>query len=742
MDFFKRAQKPILLVTSAIVISSFALYGVFSVVQPSSSAPAKEKTLVLKTKKGRKVFDSEIEVFEKIFQAAMYSQTSALLDEEHTFASRWLQDRLAMVVLRPYINDLVPIVSEKIRYLQNDRGYVHPKAPYIAQYKTLSELSYEFGDIYQKLKGAEEITPEVVGDYLKLFVIGSEFSSDLIRTVLLYQQKQLPIAQQDPSLAYRNFAHFGWKKPSEWIGKEGLLLLAKSFEQLYDLAASSKHKLSLKETQKRFFQVSEKNTQELQNREMALYDHLAKEGIEQGDFWTFWQKWFVIDAWMNHLGKEVQLDLSNFSDTYAKYLSDVNADIYEMPNELNFRDLFQMLEFQVYLDTISLESSPNLEMPQEFYNPDELKKKVPELVQFATPVTFQKISKADLESKISLRDLWSWQTSDNGWSALLEQFAFLKQDGKDRLEMIKALPQELKKKVDEYSLERLSGEYLAEHPDNLSQIATFQNDNLYRDIEGKCYLQKTKFEQLSLHNFLEKGVVGSNIVISAGSQFYYFKITGPTKPIILSFADSSRRGITKKMLDAKLEKTYQTLTKSNPSILKGADGVILPLQDCRAKVAEVAFEPLYKSLKIAARDFAVGNENSIYAFRFCQYLESVKKDLNCHGCTSRKIKETPAIEDITDLAEQWYLIHTATKIPLSEISHGDELLLDKAAPQETLNEVVSWKDKLIVLKVNGIEENAKRKESKIVELQKSLERTYLSEIIQAKVEESKTKGDF
>ena len=402
MDFFRRFQKPILFVTSAIVISSFAFYGVFSVVQQSSSAPTQERILSFKTAKGRKVFEGEVALFEKMFNVAILSRNSPLLDQEQTFVKRWFEDRIAVDILKPFSTELIPLVKEKVDFIKNDRGYVHPKAPYISQYRVLSEISHEFGELHQKIRNTEEVTADVVGDFLELFVVGAEFSSDLVRTFLLYQQKQLPQNLQDPSLSYRNFTHFGWKKPSDWLGSSGVVLLARSFEHLYDLALSAKYKPSITEVQKKFFQADTNTPEAIMAAERLFLEHLSKEGIEEGDFWKFWQKWFVIENWMNILGKEVIFDPSHLKQTYAQYLTDVDAEVYELPSELNFRDVFQMLEFQSYLDTITAQNSTinkdksfNLELPQEFASPEELKKRVPELVQFSTPVVIQKTRKTN-----------------------------------------------------------------------------------------------------------------------------------------------------------------------------------------------------------------------------------------------------------------------------------------------------------------------------------------------------------
>ena len=66
-------------------------------------------------------------------------------------------------------------------------------------------------------------------------------------------------------------------------------------------------------------------------------------------------------------------------------------------------------------------------------------------------------------------------------------------DQADRLGAIKALSQDLKKKVDDLSLELACAEFLAKHP---AEDATLQKENLHRDGDGNCFLQSCIFSRM------------------------------------------------------------------------------------------------------------------------------------------------------------------------------------------------------------------------------------------------------
>src|SRR5262249_29767600 len=124
-----------------------------------------------------------------------------------------------------------------------------------------------------------------------------------------------------------------------------------------------------------------------------------------------------------------------------------------------------LLKFQSYIEAVSTAPRTSLNLPKSFSSVAEVEKRMPELVQRRCQLIWKEVKKEEIAQRITLKETWHWEGTEEGWQVLQERFPFLAREqtksSAGRLNMLDALETGERLKIDAFTRQKI----LEKHPE-------------------------------------------------------------------------------------------------------------------------------------------------------------------------------------------------------------------------------------------------------------------------------------
>lgn len=240
--------------------------------------------------------------------------------------------------------------------------------------------------------------------------------------------------------------------------------------------------------------------------------------------------------------------------------------------------------------------------PPPFLSPEAVEKKFPELVQSRFRLEVAKISKDELAlNKVTLKEAWDFEMSDEGWNLLLTEFPILaKADPKareERFQALEAVENNFRLKIDRRARHVL----LDKHPEWIEEAVLAASKEEYSigiKSRGATFPFADVEDPETLLKLLYQASLNEPLALFSANQNTLYRIRVLQKPDgkeVMTFRESLENGLLSELFDRHLEEAYPDLRKRYTGQFQLENGSWKPLQDVKEEVAKLLYSSSEKS---------------------------------------------------------------------------------------------------------------------------------------------------
>lgn len=703
MIFLRKHQRIFFIFITFIIVISFCFFGTFSAMMSDDKIPDK---IVAKAVDGSNIMQRQLEAMSRLLSSGhenrgAFEQGKMInLLNDGVIYKDFLMTGMGIMLAERHFDELKPDLEIRFNKAKHYRPYSHPQAPFISaemiwQY-VAPQMSKHLVQLKQK---CDALNPEAFALFCSLYVDQASFPPEMLRKFLSMQLGKCNWAQKDPELEQGNLALFGYLTAEDWFGPKFLEIVSQFIINASILAEQKGYKVSYDEARADMLQNTFIGMQGLVPADQQSYQGAAEicrsqirnMGLEELTAVNTWRSVMLFRRFFNDVGNAAFLDTVSYQQFAAYAKETVSVDLYQLPEELCFRDFRSFLKLQIYVDAVSKNRGSPLSLTKSFLSADELEKKYPQLVQRRFFVEFSEASQEEIAQKISLKETWAWELEERNWSELARAFPALAsanaQTRDARYAAIEKVEKTKRLEIDRFARHKIVGS----HPEWIDEALTAavpQKRWVSVRLKGGDLPFVGVFERAELIQQLDKGTALDRFTEDK-EHFYRIKVlnSSPVKEV-LTFAESARDDTLNELLDQKLEKGYTDVRGKDPEIFKKEDGTWKSFREVKDQIGSRVYADLLKAI---SEDFEqatgkkVNDSLDFYvSHRFHRYMRDAKKQLEASPENPSLVRSTsPASEEATaraPLEMQWLLVKNPTEIKRSSREAVDKEDLFKLSP--------------------------------------------------------------
>lgn len=464
-SFFRRYQYYFFLAITVVIVLSFSFFGTY---QTLGSDVWREQ-IAFTAVNGHSVPRMDVEEM-ALFLSSETSDALASSDlapanglNDGVITKNFLQTGFTELLYKHYQPHLVDDLAKRKGKEQRYRPYVHPGAPFLGTAAIWQHFVPEAWASFTKLQSTPDPTSfEAFQHRVRLFLASRQLSPRLVRYFLLAEEKQRSQIAKDPRLPESDLALFGYHTIEDWFGPRLIRLVSECIMNVAILAEEAGYHVSKEEAMADLLsnaQVSyEWQKAHPSLRELDFKDYFASQlrrmNMDASRAVKIWQQVMLFRLYFEDIAGGNGVELLPLQHLAAHAQQSVVLEKWELPAPFRLMQEKQLENLELYLRAVEKGSRNDpLALPNALLSGEELLKKHPELVEKSYRLRIKKVDVALLQKKISLKDLWSWE-SDH-WSELVAHFPELKNaDGKTaeaRLAFLDSLERSSRDKIDAFS---------------------------------------------------------------------------------------------------------------------------------------------------------------------------------------------------------------------------------------------------------------------------------------------------
>ena len=687
-SFLRKYQKVVLGAVTAALVISISFFGSY---QAITQRPSKEVDEVIGTAlNGSSISKLDTDRMvrflsrDKLDRELDYVRQMPNLFNDGVISKDFLETGLAQMLVESYFDVLQDDLSTRFEKGKRFKPYIHPKAPYLSAENLWTQFVPSMKkNLFHLRTHKGQITPDDFKVMTELYLDNSKLPSSLLRRVLSYQEGQYQGIPKDSYLDEGDLSLFYFHTVEDWFGLD-----------FVELVAQFIHNAAIYAKQKGYVVNSAEARSDLLRQG---YEALVAQGKEEvtpnllDQYWkqtlamlrltekqvvSLWQEVLLFRKLFNDYGQSVFLDTLAYKqyNSYAAEAAEVK--LYALPKQFQLGDFRSLLKYQVYLEAVlkDQKETVSLDCPKTFKTKEELLKTAPQLLEKSYQVEMSSLTKREIASTVTLKQMWQWQLSDAGWSVLRETFKYLPiaKTEEERFEALEKLKDELAEEINIFSRNQIVVadpsrvvNALKEAPlETKTLLMTLKGE--HRDLKGIDYSEN--LVELLDQAVLSKNIEGPLEAYSQDGQHYYricvLEALGESK--LLTFQEASSKGVLDKILDNKLKAYHEQARAHHPSQFQNEDG--------------------------SFKDFAAV-KNQIGSYVYKDLLAAIEKDV---AQTDKKLKGDVKRESLDFYATHRFY-HFVRKAQEDILKNGDAsvyLSQEAAYHMEAKEEVVKRKDKV------------------------------------------------
>ena len=680
LGFFRKYQKIFFVFVTVVIVISFSFFGTFSTVLRQDEMSDREIGTAID---GSKMSHKEVELMKRFLKNNYEEGGKAanLLNDSVIYKNFLLSD-MARILAERYFDWIKPDLQERIRKAKFYTGYVHPQAPSINAQEVWATFHPRTKILLDQLKAADENNPTLKDFSLlcELYLAQTEFSPQILKQILLYQQNQYSWIKPDPALYHQEHYLFNYQSIENWFGPKFLDVVSQFILNAALISEQKGYHVTKDEARAelilnvyRLFQAENRGKQiSLQDAQNYYYHQIVQLGMDEANVIKIWQKIAYFRRMFDEAGKGAFLDklaLDQFH-SYSKELAKVEG--YHLQSSLRLNDFCSLLKFQLYLEAVSGKDQKGnpLDLPKNFLSAETVEKHFPELVQKRFLLEFAEAKKDQLALQITLKETWDWQLDEAHFALMQKEFPVLAgyevKTREQRYQALEKVDPHHRAQMDRFSRLKIVDERPQWIADALAG-AQLRKEVIAIQMQGATLPFEGVTEVQEFIKLLEKQDGSLSHFSGDGQTFYSIKVLEQSDgKEVLTFEEASKAGILEGLMDQHLEAAYPVVRKKQASKFLAEDGSWKPFDEVKDQIGQTLYKDLMQAIEESCRE-EIDNQslNSLdfYAsHRFCHYMKQVKEALIGSSDHSLWILQNPEKQEDQPLlvkkplARQWLLI--------------------------------------------------------------------------------------
>lgn len=613
--FFRRYQRAIYFVITAVIILSFSFFGTYS----AFTSGRGEDPVVFRTQDGTKVTRSEFNDY-----VHFLSMDSLSLGEGGSVPSNPLNDGvLAQDIIASGIGEvLVHRFSKEFQKEWNVKRsrersfqpYKHPQAPFVSAMQVWSYFAPDLKEAFEQFQLLS--SDDSLALYQKkatLYLAERHFPPVFLRQILAYQQQQYNWIEPDIALESRPLGLFGYSQISDWFGGS---FVDKSCEFIIQAACRARAaglSVSSGEALASLYQNAQKALQRLPHKTEMTADDLFRRALrelnlDQSRAIAIWSDVLLFRRLLTELPDNIVINAEPFKTLLRRESEACDLACYQLQPCLRLTSTRDLLKVQLWINNVGdfQGASPaTLLPPPALKSAEQVAVSWPEFVERRFVLNFSSVTSDELSKNIRLRDVWNWQVDNGNWEILVKEIPVLGVtsacDRESRLKELDRLSPQMRAKADSMAREHI----VALHPqwleESLSSAKMESQAVGIRLVGGKLPLEGIKDRQALITELLRAPIGETSPSLrnytQDGVHFYRIQVLDrSSSDSLVSLPRLIADGTLDTVLDKLLEASYSKIRSERPAEYRNEKGEWKPFSEVKDKVGEAYFAPLFKQL--------------------------------------------------------------------------------------------------------------------------------------------------
>ncbi len=601
LTILRKHQKILLLIVSILVITSFALFGVFD---GFSSQNSQANRTLCKSLTKRPIKEEEVIALTHLLTHSPYALGSEFsLLHDGVIERDFLASGLGKILAEKYQDELREEMENRIEKLQNFQMYEHPKDPRISLINIWKRLApglfNSFQELMRQTKGATDSFSQLVNLYMHAMHCPAERA----RRALFAEQERLR-SEADPALAYAQLSPAGFSSYVDWFGSKWLHIVSQTILNMADVAEQQGIKVSRKEAKRDLYRHFSINVAQIQHAER---DQVIREfhnacwqlGLHEQLLIKSWRKVLLFRKLLENVAEGVFLEGLPYAQFSAYANESAHVELYSLLNPMPFSDLLGLARWQIYQEAIADSDLFTISLSPTPIAFSKIEQKYPSLIAQAYEITYAEVPWESVACAFSLKEMWQWASEEIHWEKLLSQFPELKDKNAKTLQERFRLLAEWDAK-ERFAIDRAIQRAMLE-----------KSGNIERALDAAPLKKATLLfgEGTSIHPF--SGIADSSAIIdllhqtsrdashcfSFDGDVYYrlaAKDTTSTRRV-LHFQEAE--SLLDQWLEQKLEEAYPVMRKRDPLQFRTAMGTERPIKEVKQEFVRLLFAPLLERIE-------------------------------------------------------------------------------------------------------------------------------------------------
>ncbi|MCB1181756.1 MAG: hypothetical protein KDK55_07050, partial [Chlamydiia bacterium] len=409
----------------------------------------------------------------------------------------------------------------------------------------------------------------------------------------------------DPKFYRNDLSLFGYKNLTDWFGPTFVEKIAEVILHGAALAKQRGYAVFRDEVvtdlMMRCHAITDANKGQIQmNGSEFYYAALKRMQLSEESLISIWKNVLLFRRLMQDVGNGVWMDTTPLDEFFGYAGECAIVEVYSLPSPFCFTTMAQWQEFETYLDLVGEKRDETL-LPIAMIPLHQVEEKAPELISSKYTVFIATAEKKALEAKIGLKQMWKWESSFEGWEAIIQRFPDLREieapTQEARLEALDGLGDKMRALIDRFARE----EIVNAHPEWLTELLA-QSESTRRVFYFRKGQTASPLDGITDVAAFVKAIESSDTEKVEGYTqdkkiYFNLKLEEKGEKKVLSFVEASKEGVLSEILEKKLRGHYLDLREKAPSVLQTETGKFRPFSECKEIVANHYFTSTHHALE-------------------------------------------------------------------------------------------------------------------------------------------------
>ena len=469
--FFRRYQRAIYFVITAVIILSFSFFGTYS----AFTSGRGDDPVVIRTEDGTKITRSEYSEYVHFLSTDCQGSETGFYNvlNDGVIPNDIIATGIGEALARRFASDVGPEWALKFSREKTFQPYHHPKIQFLSAMRIWNYFAPDLKRAFERYSSANPDDPaKLYHCKADLYVAERKFPPERLRYMLMYQQMQLKWIEPDAALQTKPMGLFGYGQVTDWFGTQ---FIDKACEFIIQTAGKAREEgmsVSSSEALASLLQNAEKALKQNPQSDGMTADDLFRKtlhelNIDQSRAVAIWSDVLLFRRSLIDLPRNIVINDQPFHELMAQLCEARELDCYQLQPSLRCNSTRDLYKVQTWLDSVTPRPSreDSFLPPKAFLPADEVVSTYPEFVERRFILNVSSATFEDLSKNIRVRDLRNWEVESEGWDLLVKEIPSLASEESPNIdkrhELLDALPAPQRAKADLIAKEHI----IATHPE-------------------------------------------------------------------------------------------------------------------------------------------------------------------------------------------------------------------------------------------------------------------------------------